>query len=345
MLNYLNKRWIRYGTIIGLAILFRFSLDVVYSLMYRNYVLIQPAGTYFYTLLLTFFTLESIYYSKEKLNKLYSWDKGFSKRFGFEWLINSGIGIFFVIFTRWVYLLLVEGFTFVALIDEVIILGFILFVSTILTVVDGSIFLLEKWRFSLAEIERFKKENAEFQFEALRAQVNPHFLFNSLNTLSSLIYESHEKAELFIRELSDVYRYILENRGQELVEFSKELDIASSYIHLMRLRFDKNLEINLDIDKQAESKMIAPMTLQLLIENAVKHNIISRKKPLKIDISADGHSIEVGNNLQKKEIHDFSSEMGLKNIQSRYSFLTDKKVEIIETENEFKVVIPLIDPI
>ena len=332
-------------SILMLAILLRFLLDVAYGLMYRNYALLQPAQAYLFTFLLAFLSLEGFYRIKKRMDITLAWELNPKKRFLYQWLALFGISCFFFMIIRYVYLWITKQFTFIALIDEVIILSIILLVVSAMSIAEFSIFLLGKWRFSLVEIERFKKENAEFQFEALRSQVNPHFLFNSLNTLSSLIYESHEKAELFIRELSDVYRYILENRGQELVECSKELNIARSYIHLMRLRFDKNLEINLDIDKQAESKLIAPMTLQLLVENAVKHNMISKKKPLKIDINASEHSIEVKNNLQKKETHDFSSELGLKNIQRRYGFLTEKKVEILESENEFKVVIPLIDPI
>ena len=228
------------------------------------------------------------------------------------------------------------------MLDEIIILILVFATLTILTLIDLGVFLLNKWRYSLAELERFKKENAEFQFESLRAQVNPHFLFNSLNTLSSLIYESKDKAEFFIRELSDVYRYILENRGKELVSLKEEVELARSYINLVQIRFDKNLMIQLDISNEYDALMIAPMTLQLLIENAVKHNVISQKKPLHIDIFVEANYLNVKNNLQKKESKEYSSQLGLKNIQSRYVFLSADKMEVIELEKEFVVKIPLI---
>ena len=218
-------------------------------------------------------------------------------------------------------------------------------VLTAMILIELGLFLLYKWRFSLAELERFKKDNAEFQFESLRSQVNPHFLFNSLNTLSSLIYENQEKAGSFIRELSDVYRYILENRGKELLMLREELAVARSYIYLAQLRFDKNLIVRLNISSDYNTKKIAPLTLQLLIENAVKHNVISKRKPLFVDIFVEGKYLIVKNNLQKKVSKEYSSHLGLKNIQSRYAFLTEDKMEILESETEFVVKIPLIQSV
>ncbi len=203
-------------------------------------------------------------------------------------------------------------------------------------------FLLEKWRFSLAELERFKKENAEFRFEFLQAQVNPHFLFNSLNTLSSLVYENKEKAASFIRELSDVYRYILENRDREVITVEKELEMLKSYIFLIQLRFEQNLTVTVDISSDNYKFLIAPLTLQMLVENATKHNVISKKKPLNIRIFTDDNFIMVTNNLQIKELKKYSSKMGLKNIKNRYGYLTDRKLEVIEQADEYIVKVPLI---
>lgn len=235
-----------------------------------------------------------------------------------------------------------DNIYYVRLLDEMILVGLILFIIFVFVITDLSVFLMHKWRFSLAELERFKKENAEFRFESLRSQVNPHFLFNSLNTLSSLVYESQEKAEQFIRELADVYRYILENRENELIYLDKELAVASSYIYLNRIRFGENLNVKIDIPDSAKHFLIAPMTLQLLIENSIKHNVISIKKPLILYIGQEDNYLVVKNKLQRKENKEYSSAMGLKNIKSRYSFLTDKKVEINENDNEFIVKIPLI---
>ena len=343
MLNYLKNRWIRWGSIVVLGVLFRLMLDVINSLIYRNYPLFQSVRLYLLTILVTFIVLELFYRIKTRLDVIRPWEKNPYRRFWTQWTSGLALGVFFAMGMRWLYLVAFNQFTFIALRDELIILGFIIVIITIMTVVELSVFLLEKWRFSLAELERFKKENAEFQFESLRSQVNPHFLFNSLNTLASLIYSDKEKAEIFIRELSDVYRYVLDNRGKELVTFSKELQVARSYLFLLSLRFEKNLEVDWQIQPETEKKMIAPLTLQLLIENAVKHNVVSKKKPLTIRIISEDSQLIVSNNLQKKEIKEYSSQLGLKNIQSRYAFFNVGGVDITETDSEFIVKVPLIE--
>jgi two-component system, LytTR family, sensor kinase len=338
---YKNK-WIRWVSFILLAIAFRFLLDVVYSLIYRQYPLFQPFRVYLYAILLVGLVFESIYQVNRIYNRKFKWSDNPHKRFFIQWLTCLGIGFFFIEGIRWLVAIMFMEVNYVRLLDEVIIMVFVLIVSTTLVLIDLSMFLLEKWRFSLAELERFKKENAEFRFESLRSQLNPHFLFNSLNTLASLIYENGEKAELFIRELADVYRYILEFRDHELVKVSKELEMVRSYIYLVQLRFDQNLEMTVNIGTQSGERLIAPMTMQMLIENAIKHNIISKKKPLTIRIYDEENYLVVENNLQKKETKEYSSNVGLKNIQSRYNFLSANKMEVYEDKQTFKVRIPLI---
>ena len=345
MISYIKNKWIRWGSILFLGILFRFLLDVIYSLIYRNYSLLQPFDKYLFTIVIAFLFFESIYRVNEILDKKIKWEIKPYKRFLVQWTLTLAIGLLFAIVMRWIVVLIFISFTYVNLLDEIILIIFVLLISTTVTVVDLSMFLLEKWRFSLAELERFKKENAEFQFESLRAQVNPHFLFNSLNTLSSLIFLDQQKAESFVRELSDVYRYILENKDRELVTLKKELEILKSYVYLILLRFDQNLSVSIDVENGNDNMLIPPLTLQMLVENATKHNIVSKKKPLNIKIFTADDYIVVSNNLQKKEITDYSSKLGLENIKSRYGFMTDKKVEIIESSDEFLVKVPLIKSI
>jgi sensor histidine kinase YesM len=339
--RYLKNRWIRWGSMILLGVLFRFLLDVVFSLFYRNYDLSQPFQLYLVTVIITLLVFEGIFYVNKQLDRKVGWNKNPYKRFLYQWLLGFAIGLLVTIVIRWTLILAYTGFSYVNLLDELIIVVFVFTIITVITVVDLSMFLLEKWRFSLAELERFRKENAEFRFEFLRAQVNPHFLFNSLNTLSSLIYQDQEKAGSFVRELSDVYRYILENRDRELVNLQKEMEMARSYINLVQLRFEKNLIVQIEVEELQESS-IAPLTLQMLIENAIKHNIISAKKPLTIKIFTENGFIVVQNNLQPKNQVEYSSKLGLKNIKNRYGYLTEKEIEIIENESEFKVKIPLI---
>jgi two-component system, LytTR family, sensor kinase len=233
---------------------------------------------------------------------------------------------------------------FIQLSDEVLTtLYYLILLVYVPAFAEFAVFLLNRWRTSLAEMEKYKKENAEYRFETLRTQVNPHFLFNSLNTLSSLMYEDREKAAGFIRDLSDVYRYVLENRSRETIALHEEVKFIRSFVYLYQLRFDNKLKVEIDISESLQDKQIAPMTLQLLVENAVKHNIVSVKKPLEISVTANESGyLTVRNNLQKKPAGMVSSEIGLKNITSRYAYLTDKPVEVLKTESEFIVRVPLI---
>lgn len=336
------NKWLRWSYALFLGIAFNFILDIIFSLVYTNYNLFQPLTNYLASVLLTYFVFECLFLINKRLDKKYSWDKNPYQRFIFQLSLDSVFAIAIVNGIRWGFMLLIGNVYYIRLLDELIIIGLILFIVLVFTVIELSIYLLNSWRFSLAELERFKKENAEFRFESLRSQLNPHFLFNSLNTLSALIFESQEKAGLFIRELSDVYRYILENRDVELIQFSKELNFAQSYIHLIQLRFGKNINVVTDINNTNDTFRIAPLTLQLLIENAVKHNVISRKHPLQINIFIYRDMLVVKNKLQPKESKELSNKMGLKNIKSRYGFLTNRVVEVSENGKEFIVKIPLI---
>jgi len=334
--------WVRLGYTLLPGILFKFILDVIFSLVYRNYSLIQPAIDYFISVISIFIVLETLIWYNRRLESRISWNEHIVKRFFIQFLSNASIAILIFGVLRWSSRYIQNDLYYIRLLDEVIINGLVIFVVFILAVINLSVFLMHKWRFSLAELERFKKENAEFRFESLRSQVNPHFLFNSLNTLSSLVYESQEKAEQFIRELSDVYRYVLENRENEMIPLDKEFTMAKSYIYLNQIRFGQNLKVNINTDGSMNQYMIPPLTLQLLIENAIKHNVISEKKPLTLNIDHKDDYLIVSNNLQKKESKEYSSQLGLKNIKSRYSFLTEKEVGIFEKEKEFSVKIPLL---
>jgi len=337
------NKWIRWGYAFVLGLSFKFILDVIFSLVYRNYPLFQPWNGYLASIVYTFIVFEILIKFNKKLAHKRSWDQYPVQRFFMQFLSNAFIAILIIGSFRLAFKIITDNIYYISFLDEMILIGLIIIIILVFVIIDLSLFLMHKWRFSLAELERFKKENAEFRFESLRSQVNPHFLFNSLNTLSSLVYSSQEKAEQFIRELSDVYRYILENRENELITLDKELKVANSYIFLNKIRFEKSLVVDLDVPKKSKQLMIAPLTLQLLIENAIKHNIISLKRPLYLNIGLEDDFLVVQNNFQKKNVKEYSSALGLKNIKSRYGFLTDRKVDIIENENDFIVKIPLID--
>lgn len=336
------NKWLRWSYALFLGVGFNFVLDVIFSLVYTNYNLFQPLISYIASILLTYIVFECLFFVNRRLSSKYRWDKNTLLRFFFQFVSNSAIAISIVVVSRWGFKLLFGSVYYISLLDELIIISFVLFIVLVFTITDLSIYLLNSWRFSLAELERFKKENAEFRFESLRSQLNPHFLFNSLNSLSALVYEDTEKAGLFIRELSDVYRYILENRDKELVQLGEELNFAQSYINLIQLRFDKNIVVVTNVRDTNYKFSIAPLTIQLLIENAVKHNVISKKYPLRIDIEIDKDILVVRNNLQLKRTKEYSNKMGLNNIKSRYDFLTNRMVEVVENSEEFIVKIPLI---
>jgi LytS/YehU family sensor histidine kinase len=197
------------------------------------------------------------------------------------------------------------------------------------------------WEASYQKQEKIKAEMMTYKYEALSNQLNPHFLFNSFNVLSSLVLESPELAIKFIDQLGDLYQRVLNNKDKGLIPLAEELDFVRSYIFLLKTRFEDKLDIRIDIHVQ-ESELIAPLVLQLLIENAVKHNIISKAEPLVIKIARRGDWIEISNPIRIKKIVNGSNATGLHNIRQRYSFFTDKPVEISQADGYFIVTIPVL---
>lgn len=212
----------------------------------------------------------------------------------------------------------------------------------VLVAVTEGIFFFRQWKNSLIETERFKKESIRAQLESLKNQVNPHFLFNSLNTLSSLIDEDKHLSKEFLDNLATVYRYVLQHKNEEIVSVRTELNFISAYTQLLKKRHGDKVVFYIAISEEDKSKGIPPMTLQMLIENAVKHNIATRKKPLKIEVFGQEDNFIIRNNLQRKKGVQ-STGIGLKNIESRYQYLLEKKIEIKETEAYFEVSIPKIN--
>lgn len=191
--------------------------------------------------------------------------------------------------------------------------------------------------------EKFEKEMALAQFEALKNQISPHFLFNSLTILVSLVHEDENLSEQFIKKLSKSYRYILEQKEQILVNLKTELEFIESYTFLLKIRFENKFEVRIEVPEEIQNHYcIAPLTLQMLVENAVKHNRMSIQEPLLIKIYTNGKFLIIENPLQSREDVTHSTEVGLQNIINRYSFLTELKVEYGERQNCFIVHIPLL---
>jgi two-component system, LytTR family, sensor kinase len=194
------------------------------------------------------------------------------------------------------------------------------------------------------QAEKLQKEIAQAQFESLKNQVNPHFLFNSLNVLTSLITLDPLLAEKFTEQLSKAYRYVLEHKGDDMVALRTELEFIHSYIFLIDIRFKDKLKINLNIPAEKLNWLLPPLTLQLLIENAIKHNVVSKKSPLEIDIFVDQDDyLCVSNNLQIRDDKMASSRVGLRNISNRYGYITDKPTFFGLVEDKYLAKIPLLN--
>ena len=183
---------------------------------------------------------------------------------------------------------------------------------------------------------------ASAKFDALKNQLDPHFLFNSLNVLTSLIEENPKNAQKFTTSLSKVYRYVLEQKSKELVTVDEELNFARTYMSLLKMRFEDSIIFEIPDKATNPDSKVVPLSLQLLLENAVKHNMVTSSKPLHIKIYEDGNNLVVMNNLQPKQIVKKSSGVGLENIKQRYKLLSNRKVIINQREKDFAVAIPML---
>lgn len=218
-----------------------------------------------------------------------------------------------------------------------------LFCSLTVVAVYEGVYFMQQLRKSVEESEMLKRESLLAQINALKTQVNPHFLFNNLNTLSSLIPENPKHAVNFVQQLSKVYRHILEVKNEKSIFLLEEMEVLNAYAFLLQTRFGTNLVVNINIPSEKMKKKIVPLSLQLLMENAIKHNIVSSEKPLLINIFSDNGSLVVSNNLQMKNQINESTGIGLDNIRNRYKLLGEKQVKVTESETNFTVSIPLLE--
>ncbi|WP_316845479.1 sensor histidine kinase [Pedobacter psychrodurus] len=192
------------------------------------------------------------------------------------------------------------------------------------------------------ELERTKSDNLGAQYELLKQQVNPHFLFNSLNTLKYMVESNDKHSVEFILKLSDFYRFTLESRKHDLIRLSEELDILTAYLFLLKARFEEGIDLTVAIDKRYHQSLIPPFTLQLLVENCIKHNVVSLDKPLHIKLYTEGDFIVVENKAQPKRIPETSTGIGLENINQRYSHLLNKEIVIAKGDTHFSIKLPII---
>lgn len=277
-------------------------------------------------------------FTSNLVSKWISWTEFPVRRFTIGMIVMvlySTIAVFaLVLFYEYVL-----GLSFMRDLNEVI------WTSITLTIVV-SLFMhgrsfLENWRAAELNSAQLQKESMKAQFDSLKSQVNPHFLFNSLNALTNLIYEDQDKAARFVKQLSEVYRYVLDNQGREMVSLADEVKFLKSYMFLQQIRYGDKLKVDIGLDNV--NAQVAPLVLQMLVENAIKHNIVSKDQPLNINIFVKDERIVIENNIQKKNVlPEDSKGIGLENIKSRYRFLDNKKVEVIDNGKLFTVKLPVL---
>lgn len=209
------------------------------------------------------------------------------------------------------------------------------------SLISNAILFFKNWKEAAVQQEKLKREQLALQYETLKSQVNPHFLFNNLNALTSLINSNPDKAIDFVKKLSEVYRYVLDQKDHELVALETELKFLESFIYLQKIRFETNLDVKIDVNPK--NFKVIPLSVQMLVENAIKHNEISDRNPLSIRIySTDDDYLYVENALQKKAGSE-GNGTGIENIKERYEFFTNKKVIISEDGGKFLVGLPLLN--
>lgn len=294
-------------------------------------------------ILITFIVWEGNLRIDEKLNQRLPW----ISRPGYRLFVQFVIALVFSALGVYIPMKLFNTLVCIIPPEREMILNFMslgvgLVVSVIILTFEIGSQFFRNWKESLVQIEHYKTENMRAQLQNLKNQLNPHFLFNNMSVLSSLVYKDQDKAVDFINQLSKVYRYLLDNRNNELVELETELNFIDAYIYLLQIRFDKNLVFKLDIPKEKLKMLLPPMSLQMLIENAIKHNEVSDEQHLLIEILLDEDKLKVVNNLQKRTNIEPSSKTGIQNIKDRYRYFTDKAVEVIENTKSFTVKIPLL---
>lgn len=308
-----------------------------------------------------YFSIVSCSFVANRLNPILPWEE----RPLYRALVQFGAHIVIVMIAQYLLRFVIGYFFFHKMIDgdlssqpliqrldrwRYVVVG--IAISVLLNFVGMGYYFLNRWRYSMVEAAELKVHAAELKEIAMRAelqslklQLDPHFMFNNFSTLSALISEDRDLAQSFIEHLSKVYRYMIMNIHYNVISLQKELKFIQSYIYLITIRHGDNVTVTIDVPEHAQDKQIPPITLQLLVENAIKHNIASDRQPLHISIHVQGtDQLVVSNNLQRiSDVGLSSSRIGLKNIKERYRLVFGKEPDIVESADKFSVFLPLLD--
>ncbi len=325
-----------------------FSLvSLILGVLFASYIMFSERGTFtgwqsemprYASMVLTTVVIAwAVFRLDQVLDKLISWRTSFLFRFFVGFLANSIVSLLLMTV---VFMYMVRATT-----DELLKALILFVISIFIYEIFYGLFYSYRY-YAITQVEGIRSERwqLELQFESLKSQISPHYLFNCLNTISSLLYKDSQMAEEFIRRMSDTFQYVLSNQKQQLVQVRHELEFVKAYYYLLQVRYEHHLKMEVNLPKNILDTMVPPLTLQILVENAVKHNHISKEHPLLVYISAqDNTHITVISTKTTAVTPSHSFKIGLENIRNRYQFFTREKVTI-KDEDRFIVQLPVIKP-
>lgn len=290
---------------------------------------------------LTFLTLWEIFDRIHKfLDKKVPFTANITKRLILQFLGNWIV----LVVLRWTGIYFLEDFITVKLnqLNYLMIIMIDIIISGALTLAIAASFFFKRWKENLIRNERLEKEKSQIQIHNLMNRMNPHFLFNSLSALDGLIKTQPELASDFLQHLSKVYRYSLQNENKEFVSLEREYEVFKHFVALLEIRYEKTLFIQIQLDAASMEKGIVPLSLELLTENALKHNEISEAHPLRIRIFTKGNFLCVENSIRRKKTMETSNKKGLEQLRNLYAYLSTEKFSISDSDDLFTVQIPLL---
>ncbi|WP_324068709.1 MAG: 2TM domain-containing protein [Flavobacterium sp.] len=310
------------------------------TIQLNEYLLVNLGYTILYGLTLYYANAFLFIY----LDSIFEVERFTKRRIIIGFLGSFLISVVVIFLLRIIEDVIIEGESFDAFLQNETLANYLvtIIITFFVTLAFHAFYFYKAYQENKVKEQKIIAGNASAQFESLKNQIDPHFLFNSLNVLSSLIEENPESAQKFSTSLSKVYRYVLEQKDKELVSVAEELKFAKTYMNLLKMRFENSITFEIPEGFDNEEAKVVPLSLQLLLENCIKHNIVSEAKPLHVKITIENNQLVVTNNLQKKEVLSDRKGVGLQNIVNRYAILTKRTVLVEENEKEFKIFLPIL---
>ena len=310
------------------------------TIQLNEYLLVNLGYTILYGLILYYANAFLFIY----LDSIFEVERFTKRRIIIGFLGSFLISVVVIFLLRIIEDVIIEGESFDAFLQNETLANYLvtIIITFFVTLAFHAFYFYKAYQENKVKEQKIIAGTASAQFESLKNQIDPHFLFNSLNVLSSLIEENPESAQKFTTSLSKVYRYVLEQKDKELVSVAEELKFAKTYMNLLKMRFENSITFEIPEGFDNEEAKVVPLSLQLLLENCIKHNIVSEAKPLHVKISIENNQLVVTNNLQKKEVLSDRKGVGLQNIVNRYAILTKRTVLVEENEQEFKIFLPIL---